>query len=355
MSCPETHTFLFVVAASLLSLRPVQAQQSPVTQPSAVIFEGSYPGWPWVAAGKDGRLYCVFREGTIHEYSPAGRVMFTQSKDQGRTWTAAETIVDAPEVDDRNAAIVELPDLSLLVTYNTYTAARESAAKWVRSTDGGKTWSPPAALGLPNTRTRAAAVVLHDGVLLLPLYVAPGNGAVAARSTDNGRTWQAARVPDTEGFTGDEWDALEVEPGRLVGILRNNHARSDGTFWKTESRDGGRSWAVPRPTNVRSLRYSSPPQIVRQGRSVLLIHSDRRMVSVSAVRTSDPDYLKWDLEHRLPCYLYNRDETPILDGSYPVSAAIDAQRRIIVDYEIRPGSRRITAYLVAMPISGQIP
>ena len=48
--------------------------------------------------------------------------MFSRSTDQGRTWSRAETIVDAPEVDDRNAAIVELPDRSLLVTYNTYTA-----------------------------------------------------------------------------------------------------------------------------------------------------------------------------------------------------------------------------------------
>jgi hypothetical protein len=350
MSCPGTNAVRFVLAALLVLLRPAEAQQAPATQPSAVVFEGSYPGWPWVAAGKDGQLYCVFREGTIHEYSPSGRVLFTRSADQGRTWSPAETIIDAAEVDDRNAAIVELPDRSLFVTYNTYTAARESTAHAVRSTDGGKTWSAPETLGFPNTRTRAAAVVLHDGALVLPFYVAPGSGALAARSADNGRTWQGARVPDTEEFTGDEWDVLEVEPGRLVGILRNNHPRSDGTFWKTESRDGGRSWAIPRPTNVRSLRYSSPPQIVRHGGPILLIHADRRMVSVSAVRTSDPDYLMWDLEHRLTCYLYNRDETPILDGSYPVSAWIDPQRRIIVDYEIRPGSRRITAYLVALPL-----
>ncbi len=339
-----------LLALAILPLRPSQAQQAPATQPSVVIFEGNYPGWPWVAAGKDGQLYCVFREGTLHDYSPAGKVMFTVSTDQGRTWTPAETIVDAPEVDDRNAAIVELPDRSLLVTYNTYTAARESTAKSVQSRDGGKTWSAPTALGFPNTRTRAAAVVLHDGALVLPLYIAPGSGALAARSSDSGRSWQGARVPDAEGFTGDEWDVLEVAAGRLVGILRNNHPRSDGTFWKTESRDGGRSWAIPRPTNVRSLRYSSPPQIVRQGRSVLLIFADRRMVSVSAVATSDPDYLKWDLEHRLLCYHYNRDESPILDGSYPVSAEIDPQRRIIVDYEIRYQSRRITGYVVGMSL-----
>lgn len=330
-------------------LQYAEAQQSTPARPAAVVYEGHYPGWPWVVAARNGALHCVFREGTIHDYSPSGKVMFTQSTDQGRTWTPARTIVDAPEIDDRNAAIAELPDGTLLVTYNTYTAARESAAMSVRSTDGGKTWSVPKSIGIPNTRTRAATVDLRDGTLILPLYLAPGSGALAARSVNNGQTWREARVPDAEGFIGDEWDLLEVEPGRLVGILRNDHPKSDGTFWKTESRDGGRSWSVPQPTNVRSERYASPPQIVRQGETVVLIYADRRMVSVSAVRTSDPALLKWDVDQRLPCYLYNADESPITDASYPVSAPLGENRRIIVDYEIRPDSRRIAAYVVNLP------
>lgn len=327
---------------------PVDAQ-APATKPAVVIYEGTYPGWPWIAAGQDGTLHCVFREGTAHEFSESGRILHTTSRDQGRSWSRPAVIVDAPGVDDRNVAIAELPDRRLLVTYNTYTAARASEAMAVVSDDGGRTWSAPASLGIANTRTRAAVVPLADGSSILPLYLAPGSGALAARSTDGGRSWQAIRVPDAEGFVGDEWDLLEVEPGRLVGILRNNRPGSDGTFWKTESRDGGRTWAVPRPTNVRSLRYPSPPQIVRHGPSVLLIHADRRMVSVSIVRTQDPDFLTWDVEHRLPAYLYNRDETPIADGSYPVSAPIGRTRRFVVDYEIRPDSRRIAGYVVELP------
>lgn len=349
MPPPTIRTVFLIVAFPISTPGPAQAQQSPSSRPSAVIYEGSYPGWPWVAAGKAGALFCVFREGTIHDYSPSGKVMFSRSTDQGRRWSRAETIVDAPEVDDRNAAIVELPDGSLLVTYNTYTSARESTAQSVRSTDGGKSWSAPAAIGIASTRTRAGAVVLHDGSLLLPLYLAPGSGAIAARSTDNGRTWQGVRVPDADGFVGDEWDLLEIEPGRLIGILRNNQPASDGTFWKTESRDGGRSWAVPRATNVQSKRFPSPPQIVRHGQTVMLIYADRRMVSVSAVRTTDPEFLRWDVDRRLPCYRYNADESPISDASYPVSARLDDRRRIIVDYEIRKDSHQISAYIVTLP------
>jgi hypothetical protein len=94
--------------------------------------------------------------------------MLCRSTDRGKTWSKARVVVDAPEVDDRNVAVVELPSKDLLVSYNTYTKKRESLAMTVRSADGGKTWGKPAAVGVENTRTRSAALVLRDRTLLLP-------------------------------------------------------------------------------------------------------------------------------------------------------------------------------------------
>ncbi len=329
-----------------------QAAQAPRPvkfQPDVIIHAGTYPGWPWLTAGADGTLYCAFREGTVHGYSAVGQALFSQSRDNGKTWSKAEVIVDAPEIDDRNVAIVELPNKELLVTYNTYTKDRVSLAMTIRSGAGGRSWGKPRPVGELNTRTRSAAYPLADGTLLLPYYLAPGNGALAALSRDNGATWKTVRVPDAEGFIGDEWDVLEVEGGRLIGILRNSNVKGNGIFWKTESRDAGRTWAAPRPTNVQSRRHASPAQIVRQGRTPTLIYADRRMVSVSAVPTTDPAFLRWDLDRRWPCYVYNRDESPILDSSYPVSAPVGPSQRLIVDYEIRKESRRIAGYFVTFP------
>lgn len=328
---------------------PAAERAAPKTAPDVIVYDGVYPGWPWIVAHPDGTLYCVFREGTEHGYSAAGRALLTRSTDRGRTWSAAETIVDQPQVDDRNVAVSVLADGDLLVAYNTYDAAHQSQAMTVRSADGGRSWSQPRPLDRANTRTKSAAATLSNGHLLLPYYIAPGNGALAALSSDNGVTWATVQVPDTDGFVGDEWDVLEVEPGRLVGIFRNSHPKTDGTFWKSESRDGGRSWSVPKPTNVRSQRHPSPAQIVRQNGAATLIYADRRMVSVSAATTSDPDFLRWDVERCLPCFVYNADESPIPDGSYPVSASIDAHTRLIVDYEIRSTSKRIAGYYVTFP------
>jgi len=319
------------------------------SQPDVVLFEGKYPGWPWIAKGQDGTLYVVFREGTVHMFSAVGRVMFTKSTDNGRSWSKPVTIMDTPKVDDRNAAVVGLPNGEILVFFNTYTADKKSTAMVIRSKDGGSTWSSPVPTGTPNTRTRSAAIVLKNGNLLLPYYAAPGNASLAGLSTDLGKSWKTVQVPNAEGFIGDEWDVLEVEPNRLIGIHRNSYPKSDGTFWKSESRDGGGTWDRPKPTNVRSRRANSPAQITTHHGIPTLIYADRREVSVSAVTTGDSDFLTWDLDHRLPCFLYNADETPIPDGSYPASVETGPNQRLIIDYEIRTESKRITGYFVTFP------
>ena len=319
------------------------------SEPDVVLPDGTYPGWPWITATAGGTLYCVFREGTVHGYSASGRAMITKSDDKGRTWSKAAIVVDQAEVDDRNVAVAELSSGDLLVTYNTYDAAKNSQAMTIRSADGGRTWSKPKPLDRANTRTRSAAVELPDGTLVLPYYVAPAHGSLAAISADGGHRWKTFAVPDAEGFVGDEWDVAEVEPGRLIGIHRNSHPKGDGTFWKTESRDGGCTWSVPMPTNVRDSRSRSPAQITMHGKTPTVIYADRRMVSVSAVRTTDPEFLTWDAEHRLPCYLYRADAAPIRDASYPVSAPVGDNRRLIVDYEIRKTTKRIAGYFVSFP------
>ncbi len=133
-----------------------------------------------------------------------------------------------------------------------------------------------------------------------------------------------------------------------MGLIRNYGCR-DGYFWKTESRDAGRTWDPPRKTNVRSQRHPSPPHIDMHGKTPLLTYADRRMVSVSMVTPGDSDFLNWDLASLLPCYQYRPDGKPIADASYPVSVAVGKHRRFIVDYEIRPEGKWIAGYYVDLP------
>jgi hypothetical protein len=336
---------LAVAGHARVAVDPPQPVKS---KPDVIVHRGGYPGWPWVARAGERRLFCVFRDDGIHGFSPSGKVLWTESRDEGKTWAAARVVADDEGVDDRNAAVVELPDGTLMVCYNTYTRSEVSRPMVTCSKDDGATWSEPLVIAPIDARTRGAPIILASGAVIIPIYKAPGNGSIAARSGDHGRTWELSPVPDVPGFVGDEWSVLEVEKDRIIGIIRNNGS-GDGYFWKTESRDAGRTWDRPVKTNVQSARAASPAHLDRHGKLPLLTYADRRMVSVSMVISHDPAFRTWDVEHRLSCYQYRPDGKPIADASYPVSVAIGEHRRFVVDYEIRPEGKWISGYLVDVP------
>jgi hypothetical protein len=236
-----------------------------------------------------------------------------------------------------------------MVCYNTYTEKQVSQSRVIRSSDGGETWKDDRPISEADTRTRSAPIALSTGDILIPYYIAPGNGSLAGLSSDGGRKWQTVRVPDAPGFIGDEWDALEVSPKRLIGLHRNSHPATNGTFWKSESRDGGRTWWKPVPTNVRDQRSTSPPNLGFHERRVILTYADRRMVSVSMVQPVDDEFVVWDIDRPLPCFQYNPDGSPIADCGYPSAVELDARRRLIIDYEIRPKDHQIAGYFIEIP------
>ncbi len=321
----------------------------PKTQPDVILYKGNYPGWPWLAKTKKGRLVCAFRDDGVHMFSPTGKILYTFSDDGGKTWVPTRVVIDHGDVDDRNSGIVELPDGTLLVCYNTYTEKGVSQSRVIRSTDGGETWKDDRPISDGDTRTRSGPVALSTGDIMVPYYIAPGSGALAGLSSDGGKAWQTVRIPDVPGFIGDEWDALEVAPKRLIGLIRNSHPTTNGTFWKTESRDGGRTWSKPVPTNVRDQRSTSPPNLSTHGRRPILTYCDRRMISVSMVLPIDDDFVLWNVDKTLPCLQYTPDGQPITDGGYPVSVELDERRRFLIDYEIRAKDHQIAGYVIDIP------
>ncbi len=125
-----------------------------------------------------------------------------------------------------------------------------------------------------------------------------------------------------------------MEPGRVIGLHRDEQETPRGYFWTTESHDWGRTWSAPIRTNVRDARRSSPPQLDFHGDRVVLTYADARMLSVSMVSTTDPGYTRWDVRGRVACFQYRADGRPIADASYPCSVAVGPHRRLIIDYEI---------------------
>ncbi len=332
---------------------------------------GSYPAWPWVARAGDGRLVCVFREGLRHNHNPPPhlpeQVLFTDSEDGGRTWTPARQVAGAADEFCRNAAITGLADGTLMIVYGSFSPRSEvSAAKVILSRDGGQTWDKPVAIA-ENCGTRAAPIVLSSGDLLVPMYgpfrestvegqeSTPGN-LLAARSADSGRTWEMHHVPNPDSLPEDEWDVCEVEKGRIVGITHFRQ-QSEACYFKTESRDGGRTWDVPVRTNVVQAdpaawpgRNGGPPQIDMHGQTPVLTYPDHRLLSVSMATTHDSEMRVWDVDRQLNCYRYPEE---VSDSGYPCSVAVGERQRFVVDYEIRAGNSVdgcwIAGYYVDLP------
>ena len=327
------------------------AQGATIVSPDVVIYEGTYPAWPWIDKTPDGTLLCAWREGTEHMYSSTGKAMLSQSTDGGLTWSSAETIVDAPSIDDRNVAIAALSDKDWILSYNTFTSSEASRAMIVRTLDGGATWSAPQAIGSSslNTRTRAAVVKLSTGDLLLPYYKVNSDRAMAAISKDNGQTWTSVTVPDAVGFDGIEWSVLEMPDGDLKGLIRNHLSGNDGSFYVTSSDDHGLTWSTPVKTNLRDTLSQSPAQLFLQDGKPWVVYDDARMVSVALATTDDPNLITWNVDDRLPAYQYRSDGVPITDGGYPCSVALGGDRRLIVDYVVDGDNHSIVGYFVTVP------
>ena len=318
------------------------------SQPDVVIFEGNYPAWPWVTRDASRRLYCTLREDGIenrkdtgHGFTPLGKILITHSDDAGHTWSAPTVVSDLEGKDDTGGGLTILPDQSLMISfYSRFGPSGAPSQAWVsRSTDRGRTWSQATPTSDQDTRARAAVIVMSNGEILAPIYRSmfskQGHQGIAAVSRDNGATWQNFLVPNAPGEELNEWAVLEVEPGRVIGVHRDECEATRGCYWKTESRDWGRTWTQPVQTNVRDATgYASPPQLDFHGHRVVLTYSDARMRSVSIVSTTDPDFVHWHMADRVLCYQYRTDGHRIADASYPCSVAVGPRRRLVVDYEI---------------------
>jgi hypothetical protein len=167
---------------------------------------------------------------------------------------------------------------------------KEQLGEWVlRSTDGGKTWSPPIAtiVNSPHGPTQ-----LKDGRLLYvgkKLWTDDAKIGVA-ESKDDGLTWSwLSEIPTRPGDDVKkgyhELFAIETDDGRIVAQIRNHNKPDVGTTLQTESTDGGRTWTVPQAIGVWGL----PSQLLKlkDGRLVMTYGYRRKPFGNQARISSD--------------------------------------------------------------------
>lgn len=326
-----------------------------------------YHGWPTVARRKNGQLLLVCSGGREQHVCPFGRVDLFISNDSGQTWGWPRTLLDS-DIDDRDAGVVETARGTLLVTtftslaYEPALAAAEKAGQWpperlarwkaahnrlngeqrqaelgqwmIRSTDGGRTWSPRFS-SLVNSPH--GPVQLADGRLLYAgreLWTGQKRVGVC-ESTDDGQTWRwLAEIPTRPGDTAAQYHelhAVECIGGRLVAQIRNHNQENANETLQTESSDGGRTWSLPHAIGVWGL----PSHLLRlRNGNLLMTYGHRRAPLGNQARLSRDEGRSWS--EGLPI---SADGTSG-DLGYPSTVELEDGTLLTVWYELMKDNPR---------------
>ncbi|MCA1964990.1 MAG: glycoside hydrolase, partial [Prosthecobacter sp.] len=289
-----------------------------------------YHGWPTLTRRADGGLWLAWSGGRDSHVCPFGQVWGMTSRDEGKTWTFPQVLLDSA-TDDRDAGALETARGTLLITTFTSLAyepvlkgalggkaspylpegrldawkaaharlnddeRKAELGQWlIRSTDGGRTWSSriPTIVNSPH-----GPIQLKDGRLLYAgkeLWTQARKIGVC-ESKDDGQSWQwLAEIPTRPGDDATksyhELHAVEAADGTLLAHIRNHNPENQGETLQSESRDGGKTWSVPHPIGVWGL----PSHLLRlrDGR-LLMTYGHRRPPFGNQARVSSDHGKTW--------------------------------------------------------------
>jgi len=209
------------------------------------------------------------------------RILLRRSTDDGKTWSAPQSIADVPGPKTKNPFALKLKNVDPHdMTYNNpvLIADRDGPvhmlfcleymrAFYQRSDDDGLTWSQPVEITAAFEPFRKHydwkvlatgpnhSIQLRSGRLVVPVWLSTGTGGNAHRpsvtatiySDDRGRTWHASEVavPCTdEWINPNETVAVELNDGRVMLNVRSESKAHRRLV--TLSPDGATGWSTPR-------------------------------------------------------------------------------------------------------------
>lgn len=263
-----------------------------------------YLGWPTVICRKNGELIAVFSGDRDAHICPYGKVQMIRSKDFGKTWSAAETIINSP-LDDRDAGILELENGNLVLFWfnsvayqapsilkknpaykKSFTETTEEERKayggsyCAISASDGRKWSFP---------IKTCGVSPHGGALLKNgdvMLVCKGRGGSdeiskslgieVGLSTDGCKSWKVIaeiKIPEGDRIE-DYWEphVVEAANGDLIAQIR---CHKDSYVRQSVSKDCGKTWTVAEKIDVVGF----PSHLLKLKDGNLLMTYSRRAVN----------------------------------------------------------------------------
>lgn len=166
----------------------------------------------------DGRLFYA----GVALWESGRKVGTSFSADDGKTWSPVAELPmregdDASNYHELHA--VEAADGRLIVQIRNHNNANQGETLQTHSTDGGKTWAVPYAIGvwgLPSHLLRLS----DDRLLMTYGHRRAPLGNQARIGCDNGQTWSAPMIIYGDASSGDLGypSTVEISPGKLVTV-----------------------------------------------------------------------------------------------------------------------------------------
>ena len=307
---------------------------------------GGYEAFPDVCRLKDGRLFCVFYDGYGHIAFPnaeifktGGRISGCYSSDEGKTWSDPFVIFDSP-FDDRDPSLTVLDDGTLLCAFfildkptDPKTSYRKLGSWFIRSKDGGISWSEPTPIS-DRFWGSSPIRVLKDGRWIVGLYNQYPERKPAVGISDNrGTHWKVIVVPTSGQPDGDETDLIQRSDGSLLLYIRSRNSAAPRPMLVSRSFDGGQSWTEAESAGFSGhcpYFYQTPEGVLvlgtRTGTTVLA--GEGVIPETTTIRISFDEGETWSLPETVDrCF-----------GAYPSMVTLRDGSTLIVYYEEKDGS-----------------
>lgn len=225
---------------------------------------------PKIAFGPDEVLRAIYVVTKVvpGRRHPLAALRFVESSDGGSTWSPPVTVTSDGVFGSHN-----FHALHVAADGTTYVSwlggGHGKSAAWIsRSADNGQTWTPAArpdsGAACPCCRTSLATA--GDGTLYLSWRkVFPGNvrDIVLTRSTDRGATWSApARIhADNWVYDGcpEAGPSLKVDRNGLVHIAWWTGKEGSAGVHYAQSNDGGKTFSAP--IALGTAQFSKPAHV----------------------------------------------------------------------------------------------
>jgi sialidase-1 len=214
---------------------------------------GTYQAFPDICRLGNGDLLCVFYGGYGHislprpDWPKGGKICEVRSRDEGRTWSAPKVLFDGP-ADDRDPHIAQMKDGTIVCTFFTYKPQADGKVQCdtclVISRDGGSTWEQEPHVVADGWPSSAPVRELPDGTRILGVYREEGGSAFGGliRSTNSGKTWSPPiPIGKDSGVRLDaETDFILLKDGTMYAALRGDRVN----MHYATSTDQGRTWSA---------------------------------------------------------------------------------------------------------------